>query len=609
MSTPEETMYEQVQEAISRGEKTRARDLLTRLLRMNPNNAEYWLWMSSVVESVKERTFCLKEVLRVDPQNQVARKGLILIGVLPVDESLVIPSHLFKRNWENQVLGNATEKAPGLFSRGVFIIGGGLLLLAIATIVVLISLRGPETVVVRPVPKTAVSTSTYMPTPSAVVRTATPTFLGPTPLAMMLKETYTPTPLYLKTEHPRTESFRSGLSAYNRGDWDLVITYMQQVLTPEPSAADAYFYIGEAYRFKGDDQKALEAYQKGQALNPNFAPVYYGQALIVLHNPDNWQEAENLLKTAVQLDPLHYEANLQLAGIALQNEKPQEALAYLEQAHKGMTWEMPSYYLYRARAELQLGQNETALQDAQTANQLDQTMLEVYRVMGEAYQVNGYLASSTVALEVFLRYQPEDTEAVIWLARAYRAGGQNQQAIDMLSQALKQNRRLYPIYMERGWIYLEMGEPAKARDDFASYIGYEPASLDAHLGLGRAYLDLKLYANAWEQFYLGQPYAKTDAEKVQLYYWKSLSLEGKGDLEAAVNEWYELLKLPSDLIPDEWEAYVRQRLTELKKKVPTAVVIKSPTPTVTITPTRPLGAITRTPTPTATRTPTPRKTP
>ncbi|HZU87572.1 MAG TPA: tetratricopeptide repeat protein [Anaerolineaceae bacterium] len=610
MSTPEESMYEQVQEAISRGEKARARDLLTRLLRMNSNNPEYWLWMSSVVESVKERTFCLKEVLRVDPQNQVARKGLILIGALPVDESLIIPPQLFKRNWEHQILGaSSAEKAPGLFSKNVYLIGGGLLLLVVFTVVLLISLRGPDTVVVRPTPRTAQPTVTYQPTPSPVVRSATPTYMGPTPLWMMLESTYTPTPMYVKTEHPRTESFRSGLSAYNLGDWDKVILYMQQVLTPEPAAADAYFYIGEAYRFKGENQKAREAYEKAQEINPEFAPAYYGQALIVMANPDAWQEAEILLQTAVEKDPLYYEAYLQLARLAIQTERPQEVLEYLQQARAGMTWEIPAWYLYRAQANLKLGQNEDALQDALTAYQLDQTMLETYRVLGQAYQVNGDLAASVEVLTVYLRYYPEDTEGVLWLARAYRAGGQNQEAIDLLTQVLKQNRRLYPIYMERGWIYLAMGEAAKARDDFESYIGYEPQSLDAHFGLGRAYLELKLYANAWEQFYLAIPYAKTDAEKAELYYWRSLALEGKGDLEAAINDWYEMLKLPSEVIPDEWEEYARLRLTELKKKVPTPVILKTLTPTATPTPTRPLGAITRTPTPTATRTRTPVKTP
>ncbi len=610
MATPEETMFEQVQEAISKGDKARARDLLTRLLRSDANNIEYWLCMSSVVETVKERMYCLKEVLRIDPENQVARKGLILIGALPRDESLVIPPRFFKRNWENQILGAAPSEKPPVISRTVFIVGGALLLLVVATVLVLIALRGPETVTVRPptviIPE---ATSTTLPTPSPVVRTPTPTFVGPTPLSIVLNVTYTVTPIYVKTEHPSVESFRSGISAYERGDWNLVIQFMEQVVTPEPSAADAYFYIGEAHRFKGEFSQAREAYEKAQEVNPAFAPAYYGQALLLMRNPEALVEAEELLKKAVQLDPQYIEAYLQLAGVQLADERPQDALDTLDQAKPAMRWEMPLWYLYHAQADILLNEPAAALENALKANKLDVTMLEAYKVIGQAYQMNGDLPSSVGPLEIYRQYFPDDTDAANRLARAYRADGKNEQAVDLLSQLLKKDRRAYTLYMERGWAYLALGKPALARDDFASYIGYQPKSLEAHIGLGRSYLDLKLYANAWEQFYLGQPYVTTDAEQAEIYYWESLALEGKEDLAGAINMWYEMLKLPADVIPDEWEEYARQRLTELNKKVPTPVVLQTGTPTPTPTPTRQLGAVTRTPTPTASRTPTPVKTP
>jgi hypothetical protein len=41
MSTPEETMYQEVLVHIQRKENSRARDLLTRLIKINPNNPQY----------------------------------------------------------------------------------------------------------------------------------------------------------------------------------------------------------------------------------------------------------------------------------------------------------------------------------------------------------------------------------------------------------------------------------------------------------------------------------------------------------------------------------------------------------------------------------------
>ena len=79
-STPEEVMFDEALSAIRTGERTRARDLLTRLLKVGHENASYWVWMSAVVDTPKERLFCLKEAVRIDPQNASAIRGLVVMG-------------------------------------------------------------------------------------------------------------------------------------------------------------------------------------------------------------------------------------------------------------------------------------------------------------------------------------------------------------------------------------------------------------------------------------------------------------------------------------------------------------------------------------------------
>ncbi len=65
---PEDVMLQEAVEAIRQGQRGRARDLLTRLLRADSSNAQYWLWMSSVVETPKEQIYCLQSILKVDSQ-------------------------------------------------------------------------------------------------------------------------------------------------------------------------------------------------------------------------------------------------------------------------------------------------------------------------------------------------------------------------------------------------------------------------------------------------------------------------------------------------------------------------------------------------------------
>ena len=95
----DEPIFQEAQDAAMRGQRERARDLLTRLLRTEKDNPELWLLMSSVVDSSKERIYCLQSVLRIDPNNISARQGLVLLGATPPDENIE-PTLPIRRKWE-----------------------------------------------------------------------------------------------------------------------------------------------------------------------------------------------------------------------------------------------------------------------------------------------------------------------------------------------------------------------------------------------------------------------------------------------------------------------------------------------------------------------------
>ena len=58
------------------GDKETARNLLTRVIEQDENNASAWLWLSGVVESLDDQQVCLENVLALDPHNEAAREGL-----------------------------------------------------------------------------------------------------------------------------------------------------------------------------------------------------------------------------------------------------------------------------------------------------------------------------------------------------------------------------------------------------------------------------------------------------------------------------------------------------------------------------------------------------
>jgi len=197
MASPEERMYQEAMAAVQAGDSARARDLFTRLLKVNQNNPEYWLYMSAMVESTRERNYCLTEVLRRDPNNAAARRGLQIAGLADPDETQVLPQRVQRRNWEADLFGNDNpQKAMAARNMRLTlgVTGGLILILAIITAGILSARRPKYGVVYSTQDISYHPSATYLPTASPVVRSATPTFTGPTPLWMQMKVTYTPTP-------------------------------------------------------------------------------------------------------------------------------------------------------------------------------------------------------------------------------------------------------------------------------------------------------------------------------------------------------------------------------------------------------------------------------
>ncbi|MFT3890130.1 MAG: hypothetical protein QM730_00715 [Anaerolineales bacterium] len=100
----DDVIFQEAVDALRAGNKTKARELLTGLLKTDQNNATYWVWMSALMDTPKERVYCLQTALKLDPENVTAKRGLILHGALPADETIQ-PFPLNKpRDWGQKLL-------------------------------------------------------------------------------------------------------------------------------------------------------------------------------------------------------------------------------------------------------------------------------------------------------------------------------------------------------------------------------------------------------------------------------------------------------------------------------------------------------------------------
>jgi hypothetical protein len=65
--------------AAKQGDKTRAREILLRVIELDEKSEPAWLWLSGVVVDIEDQIVCLENVLTINPDNSAAARGLRLL--------------------------------------------------------------------------------------------------------------------------------------------------------------------------------------------------------------------------------------------------------------------------------------------------------------------------------------------------------------------------------------------------------------------------------------------------------------------------------------------------------------------------------------------------
>lgn len=609
-------MAHEALKALEQRDRDRARDLLARLIKLNPSRVDYWVWMSTVVDSVKERVFCLKEALRLDPQNVMARRGLTVLGVLPVDETLVVPFSAQKRSWQPSLLKEAEEqkklaakawKKLALYATAAVVI----IFLFSATVYGAARLLRPRAQQAGPSGVYLVNaTATPVPTNTPLAgrgATVTPT----PPWGDLVLD---PTPMYAKTEHPRTEAYRSAMRAYERGDWARAINYLNQVIAVEPDAPDLYYLLGEIYRFQEQSKDALDAYNTAIEKSDAFAPAYLGRARLRLdESPRLYADSIRAdLERAAELDPLMGETFLEIARLDMsQPGRLDEAGEALDQAAELLP-DSPEVGLLRGEVLLLQGKPSEAVKALRNAIELNPANLAAYKLLGRALQLNGQYTASLAPLQTYLLYGEPDAEAMAWLGTAYAGLGELDQALETLDRAVALDQKSFEALYQRGLVNLALEEYKQAQKDLSNAYVLDMNSFDANLALARADLAINATKEAFALFEASENLSRSDADRVQIYYYRGIAHHERGSLTAAIRDYRALLEMPAGLAPAAWLKEVRERLNQLVSPTPSASPsvtatrsTQTPTPRTTKTTRTPTLRVTRTPTPTATVTPTP----
>ncbi|MBW8009629.1 MAG: tetratricopeptide repeat protein [Chloroflexi bacterium] len=604
----EDRMLQEAIDAAEQGQRTRARDLLGRLLRTNQNNVDYWLYMSSVVDSVKERIYCLENALKLDPKNESAKRGLVLLGARPPDDNITPIFPVRQREWDLGEIGLPPGTTPKEEKERVVIPTTRLLGIIFAGVIglslILIGIFGnplsstPNRVGSLTLPTrrplgSGGPTATFFGEIAPETVTVGTSLPGPTAHTLQLDITYTATPRYVDTPHSSSEAYRSGMVAFDRGDWESAIELLEQVLDQDPGAADVRFHIGVAYMELGEHDpnlynEAKENFWKAINVDPEFGAAYLGSAMASLAlNPD--AVAFEDLDAAILNDPDLGEAYIQRGIYRLNRDNPDGAMADFEEA-KTLSPNSAVLFLSIAKAQLVLEQYPEALDAALIANNFEPNNLETYKILGQLYTALGQTAEALIHFQTYQLYEELDAQGWFSLGQAYLSEGYLDTALDALETALELQDTLGEINYYRGLAYLEMGDYENADFYLRNTVDLFPDWFEPQLALGRVIFETGDVGNGYLEINASTGLARTDEQFANLYYWRALALEAVGEEDVALRDWESIVGLPVEVVPEGWLRLAVQRLRDADISVVTNTAVPlspttTPSPTITFTPT------------------------
>ena len=601
----EDTMFTEAVAAVRAGEVVRARDLLARLLRADSANADYWLWMSAVVDSERESVYCLRSITKMHPNHPLAKLGLSVMGQVslgngkegPIKQQRSIPMPHQSAGRINSI-GEWWKVHRNRENAALTVLGVAAVAIILAIVILQVRLSsfqfpifagGPTAVAVVPsttITPTFESIARPVPTLRATVNASTlipfETFVG---------VNYTPTPLYGLTPMPLTDAFDLAVQAYREGRYDDALKYLNQVLFVDPKSAQAHYLIGEVYRKQKKMPEALEQYELAIALNPKYAPAYFGKAM---WSKDINRENDYIkdLNRALDCDPNYVDAYVEAAEW-YSHRGDQDPNNYelarqdLERAEQ-IAPDNALVLIRLGRAQVQTKQADKALDNIIRAQIIDPSILEGYLALGEAYDALKLYSQAVPPLEVYTTYsQGELDEITGWLrlGEAYRGTAQYAQAVESCTKAVDLDINSVDARMCRGLAYRLTGQYNLAVDDLKIAADATPNWYSTQFPYGCALLQAGQPAEAIKVLGNAIKLASTVEEEADAMGWQALAYEAYNSFESARVVWTKLMNL--DGVSDYWKTTAYMHLYGVNTPTPggSATPENTPTPTPENTPT------------------------
>lgn len=239
---------------------------------------------------------------------------------------------------------------------------------------------------------------------------------------------------------------------FNKRDYAAALSTLSPAFVFDSGNGKAHFLKGQILLAQGDKAKAFDEYEDALKANPQDGEILRAHAILAWHT-----NKFKVLKADTD--------NL------IANDPTAKTDGYL--------------YGLRAKAELALGDYQSAINDCTTALKLGQKTPWIYSRRGWAYTLKGNPKSGLKDFATALSFPKKDeqtAETYVGKAEALKALNDTKGALDCYEEAFKLNDKVADYYARRASLYNWLKNPDKAMQDYNQALKVDPSFTPAHIG-------------------------------------------------------------------------------------------------------------------------------
>jgi tetratricopeptide (TPR) repeat protein len=300
--------------------------------------------------------------------------------------------------------------------------------------------------------------------------------------------------LCIRSMLPAQDLIAQADSSFAAGDFALLLEDCDAAIAEFPDTAILYYYRGIAQRYMGNDAAALADFDKSIDLESAFAEpflerarTYYGMGERELAHKD--------IRQCLRRDDGQLEAYLLRATMYLDEDVLGEAWNDLETARR-MAPRDPEVYCLRSEYYLVYGNARQAIKEAGTAIKLAPDYSAGYFNQAMAFEASGDFENALQDIDIAIQLEPLDYSLLNARAMILDAMGDRDAALKDLQRYISKDSLAWDGYLTRAWMRMQDSAWADAESDLLQARLLQPEEPSITDQLGYMYVLMGEYAKA-----------------------------------------------------------------------------------------------------------------